>query len=196
MKEIILAFTLLSFIAILIFIEKKKIRKDDEKSETEREKRWEERRESLRKLTDDDIKELDAKLKNDKLDFISALESGYEIREYQFPTFKAKCGNGLRKESLGYLRIEEECDRIAAFVFNSLPDIGELNSMTLNLNGIVSRRFEGYEEYLKIREFDIKTGDLITVEIEFDSSEPFELDGLAILFLKKKVKGRFPGPVG
>ena len=196
MKEIILAFTLLSFIAILIFIEKKKIRKDDEKSETEREKRWEERRESLRKLTDDDLKELDAKLKNDKMDFISALESGYEIREYQFPTFKAKCGNGLRKESLGYFRIEEECDRIAAFVFNSLPDIGELNSMTLNLNGIVSRRFEGYEEYLKIREFDIKTGDLITVEIEFDSSEPFELDGLAILFLKKKVKGRFPGPVG
>lgn len=196
MKEIILAFTLLSFIAILIFIEKKKLRKDDEKSENEREKRWEERRESLRKLTDDDIKELDAKLKNDKLDFISALESGYEIREYQFPTFKAKCGNGLRKESLGYFRIEEECDRIAAFVFNSLPDIGELNSMTLNLNGIVSRRFEGYEEYLKIREFDIKTGDLITVEIEFDSSEPFELDGLAILFLKKKVKGRFPGPVG
>ena len=74
----------------------------------------------------------------------------------------------------------------AAFVFNSLPDIGELNSMTLNLNGMVSRRFEGYEEYLKIREFDIKTGDLITVEIEFDSSEPFKLDGLAILFLKKK----------
>ena len=196
MKEIILAFTLLSFIAILIFIEKKKLRKDDEKSENEREKRWEERRESLRKLTDNDIKELDAKLKIDKLDFISALESGYEIREYQFPTFKAKCGNGLRKESLGYFRIEEECDRIAAFVFSSLPDIGELNSMTLNLNGIVSRRFEGYEEYLKIREFDIKTGDLITVEIEFDSSEPFELDGLAILFLKKKVKGRFPGPVG
>lgn len=196
MKEIILAFTLLSFIAILIFIEKKKIRKDDEKSETEREKRWEERRESLRKLTDDDIKELDAKLKNDKLDFISALESGYEIREYQFPTFNAKSGNGLRKESLGYLKIEQECDRIAAFVFSSLPDIGELNSMTLNLNGMVSRRFEGYEEYLKIREFDIKTGDLITVEIEFDSSEPFELDGLAILFLKKKVKGRFPGPVG
>ena len=196
MKEIILAFTLLSFIAILIFIEKKKLRRDDEKSENEREKRWEERRESLRKLTDDDLKELDAKLKNDKMDFISALESGYEIREYQFLTFKAKCGNGLRKESLGYFRIEEECDRIAAFVFNSLPDIGELNSMTLNLNGIVSRRFEGYEEYLKIREFDIKTGDLITVEIEFDSSEPFELDGLAILFIKKKVKGRFPGPVG
>lgn len=196
MKEIILAFTLLSFIAILIFIEKKKLRRDDEKSENEREKRWEERRESLRKLTDDDLKELDAKLKNDKMDFISALESGYEIREYQFPTFKAKCGNGLRKESLGYLRIEEECDRIAAFVFSSLPDIGELSSMTLNLNGMVSRRFEGYEEYLKIREFDIKTGDLITVEIEFDSSEPFELDGLAILFLKKKVKGRFPGPVG
>lgn len=196
MKEFILALTLLSFIAILIFIEKKKIRKDDEKSENEREKRWEERRESLRKLTDNDIKELDAKLKIDKLDFISALESGYEIREYQFPTFKAKCGNGLRKESLGYLRIEEECDRIAAFVFSSLPDIGELNSMTLNLNGIVSRRFEGYEEYLKIREFNIKTGDLITVEIEFDSSEPFELDGPAILFLKKKVKGRFPGPVG
>lgn len=192
MKEIILAFTLLSFIAILIFIEKKKIRKDDEKSETEREKRWEERRESLRKLTDDDIKELDAKLKNDKLDFISALESGYEIREYQFPTFNAKSGNGLRKESLGYLRIEEECDRIAAFVFSSLPDIGELNSMTLNLNGIVSRRFEGYEEYLKIREFNIKTGDLITVEIEFDSSEPFELDGLAILFLKKKLRAGFP----
>ena len=186
MKEIILAFTLLSFIAILIFIEKKKIRKDDEKSKTEREKRWEERRESLRKLTDDDIKELDAKLKNDKLDFISALESGYEIREYQFPTFNAKSGNGLRKESLGYLKIEQECDRIAAFVFSSLPDIGELNSMTLNLNGMVSRRFEGYEEYLKIREFDIKTGDLITVEIEFDSSEPFTLDGLLILLLKKK----------
>ena len=186
MNEIIIAFTLLSFIAILIFIEKKKIRKDDEKSENERKKRWEERRESLRKLTDDDIKELDAKLKNDKLDFILALESGYEIREYQFPTFKAKSGNGLRKKSLGYLKIEQDCDRIAAFVFNSLPDIGELNSMTLNLNGMVSRRFEGYEEYLKIREFDIKTGDLITVEIEFDSSEPFKLDGLAILFLKKK----------
>ena len=194
MNEIIIAFTLLSFIAILIFIEKKKIRKDYEKSENERKKRWEERRESLRKLTDDDIKELDAKLKNDKLDFISALESGYEIREYQFPTFKAKSGNGLRKKSLGYLKIEQDCDRIAAFVFNSLPDIGELNSMTLNLNGMVSRRFEGYEEYLKIREFDIKTGDLITVEIEFDSSEPFKLDGLAILFLKKKVKGRSPGP--
>ena len=132
------------------------------------------------------IKELDAKLKNDKLDFISALESGYEIREYQFPTFNAKSGNGLRKESLGYLKIEQECDRIAAFVFSSLPDIGELNSMTLNLNGMVSRRFEGYEEYLKIREFDIKTGDLITVEVEFDSSEPFTLDGLLILLLKKK----------
>lgn len=153
---------------------------------TREKKRWEERRESLRKLTDDDIKELDAKLKNDKMDFISALESGYEVREYQFPTFKAKSGNGLRKKSLGYLKIEQDCDRIAAFVFNSLPNIGELNSMTLNLNGMVSRRFEGYEEYLKLREFDIKTGDLITVEIEFDSSEPFELDGLAVLLLKKK----------
>lgn len=47
MKEIILAFTLLSFIAILIFIEKKKIRKDDEKSETEREKKDGKRGESL-----------------------------------------------------------------------------------------------------------------------------------------------------
>lgn len=39
MNEIIIAFTLLSFIAILIFIEKKKIRKDDEKSENERKKK-------------------------------------------------------------------------------------------------------------------------------------------------------------
>ena len=186
MKEFILSLPLLSFIAILIFFEKKKIRKDDEKSETEREKRWEERRKSLRNLTKDDIKELDAKVKNDKMDFISALESGYEVREYQIPTFNAKSGNGLRKESLGYLKIEEGCDRIAAFVFNSFPDIRVLNSITLNLNGMVSRRFEGYEEYLKLREFDIKTGDLITVEIEFDSSEPFELDGLAVLLLKKK----------
>ena len=186
MKEFILSLPLLSFIAILIFFEKKKIRKDDEKSENERKKRWEERRVSLRKLTDDDIKELDAKLKNDKMDFISALESGYEVREYQIPTFKAKSGKKKKKKSLGYLKIEQDCDRIAAFVFNSFPDIRVLNSITLNLNGMVSRRFEGYEEYLKIREFDIKTGDLITVEIEFDSSEPFELDGLAVLLLKKK----------
>lgn len=186
MKEFILALTLLSFIAILIFFEKKKIRKDDEKSETEREKRWEERRKSLRKLTEDDIKELDAKVKNDKMDFISALESGYEIREYQFPTFNAESGNGLRKESLGYLKIEQDCDRIAAFVFNSLPDIRALNSITLNLNGMVSRRFEGYEEYLQLREFDIKTGDLITLEIEFDSSESFELTNISILLLKSK----------
>lgn len=186
MKEIFFAFTLLSFIAILIFIEKKKMRNDNEKSETEREKRWEDMRESLKKLTEEDFKALDAKLKNDKVDFISAIESEYEIREYLFPTFKAQCGNGLRKESLGYLKIEQDCDRIAAFVFNSLPDIGAINSLTLNLNGMVSRRFEGYEEYLKIREFDIKTGDLITVEVEFDSSEPFELDGLLILLLKRK----------
>lgn len=186
MKEIFFAFTLLSFIAILIFIEKKKMRNDNEKSETEREKRWEEMRESLKKLTEEDFKALDAKLKNDKMDFISAIESEYEIREYLFPTFKAQCGNGLRKDSLGYLKIEQDCDRIAAFVFNSLPDIGAINSITLNLNGLVSRRFEGYEEYLKIREFDIKTGDLITVEVEFDSSEPFELDGLLILLLKRK----------
>ena len=44
MKEIILAFTLLSFIAILIFIEKKKLRRDDEKSENERKKMGREER--------------------------------------------------------------------------------------------------------------------------------------------------------
>ena len=186
MEEFIVALVLISIIAFMLLIEKRRIRSDDKKDRNDREKRWKERRDAISMLTDDEIKSITLKTEENKKNLISAIENDYEIREYHFPPFKAEKGIGLRNESLSYLKIEDGCDRIAAFFFNSFPDIRKLCSITLNLNGMVSRRFEGYEEYLQLREFDIKTGDLITLEIEFDSSESFELTDISILLLKRK----------
>ena len=62
----------------------------------------------------------------------------------------------------------------------------KINAITLNINGTVSRRFEGFKEYMKARYFDIKEGDLITIEIEIDEDKDFVLNSFGVLVLKSK----------
>lgn len=190
MRESILILLLVLLIVLFVFLRKRGEKKESERLETERLDRERRRKEGLKALSEEEKSLIYSLSMKERTAFIKNAEKDYDILFHPFNdlVYEKESGNKqIETKSLGYYVIEKGVDRIAAFFFSTDPDFESISAITLNINGMVSRRFEGFESYMKPMYFEAKSGDLITLEIEFDGTKNFTLNNFGVLLLKRRL---------
>lgn len=190
LRELILIIILLIVIAIFIAMKKTSEKRERNRLEKERKKKEMKRKDGLKSLSEEERNLLLTTMRKERTSFIENAEGEYETAFHPFPTFEHtsvdKTSDMLVEKSIGYYVIPKGYDRIAAFFFIGEPSFEPINAITLNINGMVNRRFEGYQEYMRPRYFNVKSGDIITIEIEFEEKENLVLKDFGVLLLKTK----------
>ncbi len=188
--EVLMIFFLILLIAAFALLKRGSTRKEERKAREERKKRMDEKEKRLSALSEDEKRATYAVAMKERTAFLKRIESEYTIFFHPFSDFEYKASdpysNQLITRSIGYYTLPKGTRKIAAFFFEGDLEYDKLNSITLNINGMVNRRFEGFSEYMEARTFDVKEGDLITIEIEFDENKDFSLKNFGILVLEDR----------
>lgn len=186
----IIIFALLLLIVILFALYRRhKSKKERISEETFLEEKSLEKKRRL-SISDEEKNAIYKEVMKERDLFLKDAEAKYDCAFHPFDDFtyisENKTSPRLIKKNIGFYRIPKKTEKIAAFFFKNDMEYEKINAITLNINGTVSRRFEGFKEYMKARYFDIKEGDLITIEIEIDKDKDFVLNSFGVLVLKSK----------
>ena len=167
MRESILILLLVLLIVLFVFLRKRGEKKESERLETDRLDRERKRKEGLKALSEEEKSLIYSLSMKERTAFLKNAERDYDILFHPFNdlVYENESGNKqIETKSLGYYVIEKGVDRIAAFFFSSDPD---------------------FESYMKPMYFEAKSGDLLTLEIEFDGTKDFTLNNFGVLLLKR-----------
>ena len=189
-REIVMIILLLALILLFLFLKNKSNKKEMRREKEEREEREKKRKEGYKALSDDEKKLIYISAMKERSAFVLRTQEKYETKFHPFSPYEHKgVQNGkeeIIKDSIGYFKIPKGFNSIAAFFFTTDPDFMNLSAVTININGMVYRRFEGFSEYMSPHYYDVKAGDLITIEIEFSSNVDFTLKDFGVLLLSHK----------
>lgn len=189
-RELAMLLLLLALIALFFLLRKKGEEKERCRLKEEREQRDRKRKEGFAALSEEERRMLYLNAMKERSSFVLKAQEDYETSFHSFPSFcyeaKNNISEGLISDSLGYFVIPAGVERIAAFFFTGDLDYEDISAMTININGMVFRRFEGFSEYMCPHYYDVKSGDIITIEIEFNAKKDFSIKDFGILLLARK----------
>lgn len=189
-RELAMLLLLLALIALFFLLRKKGDEKERRRLKEEREQRDRKRKEGFAALSEEERRMLYLNAMKERTAFVLNAQEDYDTSFHSFPSFcyeaKNNISESLISDSLGYFVIPAGVERIAAFFFTGDLDYEDISAMTININGMVFRRFEGFSEYMCPHYYDVKSGDIITIEIEFNAKKDFSIKDFGILLLARK----------
>ncbi len=190
LREIFLLTALVVIVILFALYKRFSSKRYIERLNKERNEREKKRKEGYAALSEEEKEALKSMAMKERTLFIDEADKQYDITFHPFPPFEYIppdiTSDDLITKSIGYYIIPKGYDRIAAFFFTSGEVLDQISAITLNINGMINRRFEGYSEFMTARYFDVRSGDIITIELEFSANGHILLENFGVLLLKKK----------